>query len=282
MNARSAPAGRERSTDPPESQTPIREGEVHVWHGTLEASPDPVTPAEESRARRMGSPRRRREFLVARGALRRVLAGALGIDPLVVPIREGAHGKPHLVPRGPGLPPIGFNLSHSGDRFIVALALGTGSGSRRGADSAAPEPRPARPALLLPGGAARAVAGDPDPMHAFYRVWSRKEAVIKADGRGVSIGLDRFDVSAARAARPPCTPAGMERSRTKRRGGRSARSTRVPATRPPSPSGSPRRDSGHPGRSRPEPPRHPRLNDRSRPPPPPDRRPGRRRPPRAG
>ena len=42
----------------------------------------------------------------------------------------------------------------------------------------------------------RAVAGDPDPMHAFYRVWSRKEAVIKADGRGVSIGLDRFDVSA--------------------------------------------------------------------------------------
>ena len=99
MNARSAPAGRERSTDPPESQTAIREGEVHVWHGTLEASPDAVTPAEESRARRMGSPRRRREFLVARGALRRVLAGALGIDPLVVPLREGPHGKPHLVPR---------------------------------------------------------------------------------------------------------------------------------------------------------------------------------------
>lgn len=195
MNARSAPAGRERSTDPPESQTTIRKGEVHVWHGTLETSPDAVTPAEESRARRMGSPRRRREFLVARGALRRVLAGALGIDPLVVPIREGAHGRPHLAPRCPGLPPIGFNLSHSGERFIVALALGVDPGvdverirARRSLERLARH--------CFSPAERRAVAADPEPMHAFYRVWSRKEAVIKADGRGVSIGLDRFDVSA--------------------------------------------------------------------------------------
>ena len=199
MNARSAPAGRERSTDPPEPQTPIREGEVHVWHGTLEAGPDPVTPAEESRARRMAYPRRRREFLVARGTLRRVLAGALGIDPLVVPIREGAHGKPHLVPRGPSLPPIGFNLSHSGDRFIVALALGLDPG----VDVELIRPRRSLDRLArhcFSPAEQRAVAGDPDPVHAFYRVWSRKEAVIKADGRGVSIGLDRFDVSVGEPA----------------------------------------------------------------------------------
>ena len=67
-----------------------------MWHGTLEANPDPVTPAEESHGRRMRSPRRRREFLVCRGALRRVLAGALGIEPLAVPILAGAHGKPRL------------------------------------------------------------------------------------------------------------------------------------------------------------------------------------------
>ena len=194
MNARSASAGRERSTVPPESQTAIREGEVHVWHGRLEASPDPVTPAEASRARRMGSPRRRREFLVCRGALRRILAGALGIDPLSVPIREGAHGKPNLVPRGPNPPPIGFNLSHSGDRFIVALALGMDPG----VDVELIRPRRSLDLLArhcFSPAEQRAVAGDPDPMHAFYRVWSRKEAVIKADGRGVSIGLDRFDVS---------------------------------------------------------------------------------------
>ena len=199
MNARSAPAGRERSTDPPESQTAIREGEVHVWHGTLEASPDAVTPAEESRARRMGSPRRRREFLVCRAALRRILGGALGVDPLVVPIREGAHGKPQLVPRGPSLPPMGFNLTHSGDRFVVALALGLDPG----VDVELIRPRRSLDLLArhcFSPAERRAVAGDPDPMHAFYRVWSRKEAVIKADGRGVSIGLDRFDVSVGEPA----------------------------------------------------------------------------------
>ena len=197
MNARSAPAGRERSTDPPESQTPIREGEVHVWHGSLEASPDAVTPAEESRALRMRSPRRRREFLVARGALRRILASALGIDPLLLPIREGAHGKPRL--GSDRLLPIGFNVSHSGDRFVVALALGM----EPGVDI---ERIRARRDLV---GLARwsfspaeqeEVVAAPEPMDAFYRVWSRKEAVIKADGRGISIGLDRFDVSAGEPA----------------------------------------------------------------------------------
>ena len=193
MNARSAPAGRERSTVPPESPTAIREGEVHVWHETLEASPDAVTPAEESRARRMGSPHRRREFLVARGALRRILAGALGIDPLAVPVVEGAHGKPSLAP-GTG-PAVGFNVSHSGDRFVVAVAIGMEPGVdieriRARRDLAGLARWSFSPAEQ------EEVAAAPEPMDAFYRVWSRKEAVIKADGRGIAIGLDRFDVNA--------------------------------------------------------------------------------------
>ena len=199
MNAHSVPAGRERSTVLRERQTAIRAGEVHVWHGTLEASPDPLTPAEESRARRMGSPRRRREFRVARGALRCILAGALGLDPLTVPIREGAHGKPHLGPRCPSLPPVRFNLSHSGERFILALSLGMDPG----VDVELIRPRRSLALLArhcFSPAEQRAVAGDPDPMLAFYRVWARKEAVIKADGRGVSIGLDRFDVSAGEPA----------------------------------------------------------------------------------
>ena len=193
MNAQSVSAGRERSIVLREPQTPIREGEVHVWHGTLEASPDAVTPAEESRALRMASPRRRCEFLVARGALRRLLGGALGIDSLAVPIIEGAHGKPRL---GPGrLPPIGFNISHSGDRFVVALALGM----EPGVDIERIRARRDLAGLArwsFSPSEQEEVAAAPEPMDAFYRVWSRKEAVIKADGRGISIGLDRFDVNA--------------------------------------------------------------------------------------
>lgn len=194
MNARSAPTERERSTLPPGPRTPVRDGEVHVWHGSLNAEPGEVSPAEESRARRMRSARRRREFLVCRGALRRILAGALGIEPLAVPILQGAHGKPALAPRG-GLPALGFNVSHSGERFVVAVAAGMEPGV---------DVERIRPRRSLSGLARRffspaeqeELAAAPDPLGAFYRVWTRKEAVIKADGRGVAVGLDRFDVSA--------------------------------------------------------------------------------------
>lgn len=193
MNARSAPAGQERSTVLPEWQTAIRPGEVHVWHGTLETSPDPVSPAEAARARRMRAQRRRREFLVCRGALRRILADLLGIDPRTVPVIEGAHGKPRL--EAAGRTPVGFNVSHSGDRFVVAVAMGM----EPGVDVERIRPRRSVEGLsrrfFSPAERAE-VASAPDPLDAFYRVWTRKEAVIKADGRGVGIGLDRFDVNA--------------------------------------------------------------------------------------
>ena len=205
MNARSAPpcapisapAERERSTLPPEPRAPIRDGirggEVHVWHGSLHAEPGAVSPAEEARARRMGSARRRHEFLVCRGALRRVLGGALGIEPLAVPILEGAHGKPSLAPGR--RPALGFNVSHSGERFVVAAAVGMAPGVdvervRPHRDLSSLARRFFSPAEQEEVAAAR------DPLQAFYRVWTRKEAVIKADGRGVAIGLARFDVNA--------------------------------------------------------------------------------------
>ena len=192
------PAGTQRSTLPPESQTTIRTGEVHVWHGTLGAIPEPVSPAEEARARAMRSAPRRHEFLVCRGALRRILAGVLDVAPLAVPILEGAHGKPRLAsghspPRR--RPAVGFNMSHSGERFVVAVAFGM----EPGVDVERIRPRRSLARLtrrFFSPAEQRAVAFASDPLDAFYRVWARKEAVIKADGRGVSIGLGRFDVTA--------------------------------------------------------------------------------------
>ena len=198
MSTRFESVGTQRSTLPPESQTTIRTGEIHVWHGTLGASPEAVSPAEEARARAMRSARRRHEFLVCRGALRRILAGVLEVAPLAVPILEGAHGKPRLAsghspPRR--LPAVGFNMSHSGERFVVAVAFGM----EPGVDVERIRPRRSLARLtrrFFSPAEQRAVASAPDPLDAFYRVWARKEAVIKADGRGVSIGLDRFDVTA--------------------------------------------------------------------------------------
>ena len=180
------------------SQTVVRDGEIHVWHGTLDLRSDPVSPAEEARAQRMRSARRRREFLICRGGLRRILSEVTGIERLAVPIREGAHGKPHLAGHGPShvdLPPLRFSLTHSGERFIIALALNMDPG----VDVERIRPRRDLARLMrrfFSQSERDAVAEAPDPLLAFYRVWTRKEAIIKADGRGVSLGLDRFDVSA--------------------------------------------------------------------------------------
>ena len=169
-----------------------------MWHGTLGASPQAVSPAEEARARAMRSARRRHEFLVCRDALRRILAGVLDLPPLAVPILEGAHGKPRLVSGQPPprrLPAVGFNMSHSGERFVVAVAFGM----EPGVDVERIRLRRSLARLtrrFFSPAEQRAVVSAPDPLGAFYRVWTRKEAVIKADGRGVSIGLDRFDVTA--------------------------------------------------------------------------------------
>ena len=105
-------------------------------------------------------------------------------------------------------------------------------------------------------------------MHAFYRVWSRKEAVIKADGRGVSIGLDRFDVSAgdppallhARwdGAAPDEAARWSLRSLDAGPGYAAALAVRRPDATVVIRTGA--------VPSRPEPSRHPRLNDPSRPP----------------
>lgn len=172
---------------------------MHVWHGTLDTDPYTVSPAEAARARAMRSERRRREFLACRGALRRILGGVLGIPPPEVPIVIGAHGKPRLAAEGAPAArlarPVEFNVSHSGDRFVVALAFGM----EPGVDVEWIRPRRSLSRLVrrfFSPAEQRAVTASRDPLRAFHRVWARKEAVIKADGRGVSMGLDRFDVSA--------------------------------------------------------------------------------------
>ena len=205
MTAHPLSAGPERTTSRPRASGPaavLGEGEIHVWQGTLDDA-DParseVTPGEAARARSLGSERRRREFLVCRGALRRILADVLGASPLSIPLREGAHGKPALAPhplRPPGRSAIGFNVSHSGDRFVIAVARGL----EPGIDIERIRPRRDLAGLArrrcFSAAEQRALALAPDQVHAFHRIWARKEAVIKADGRGVSVGLDRFDVSA--------------------------------------------------------------------------------------
>ncbi|MDD4931966.1 MAG: 4'-phosphopantetheinyl transferase superfamily protein, partial [Methylacidiphilaceae bacterium] len=113
--------------------------------------------------------------------LRRLLAGYTDLHPDELPLRKNPWGK-LLLPDSFGL---WFNLSHSGDRWIAAVAC-----FPVGIDLEARLPRkdPLRLAwrFLLPEEAGVVAAAPPEAQTtAFLRTWTKKEAFLKGCGMGL-------------------------------------------------------------------------------------------------
>lgn len=105
-------------------------------------------------------------------------------------ILRGEHGKPYA----PDLHGIEFNVSHSGRRALIAIARDQAigidieaQGRRRSVDDIAERffaPAESRALRALPEASRDA---------AFLRLWTGKEAVLKALGEGLSFGLNRVE-----------------------------------------------------------------------------------------
>jgi 4'-phosphopantetheinyl transferase len=137
----------------------------------------------------------RRRFVVGRGRLRQILSRYVALPPEALRFRYGAHGKPALSPARPA--PC-FNLSHSGGLAALAIAgcdVGIDIEKVRPVDGAVAE----RFFSARENAALRGLHGA-DWRDAFYRCWTRKEAVVKALGKGLSLRLASFDVSVAPSA----------------------------------------------------------------------------------
>jgi 4'-phosphopantetheinyl transferase len=157
--------------------------DVHAWAASNHVAA--LDEQERARAERFGRTLLRQRYVGAHAALRVLLADHTGVSPARLELGRrpcprcgGAHGRPFAV----GCP-WSFNLSHSGDVALIAL-----SEAEVGVD--VEQLRPLEDAASL----ARGVAGDdeidhivaePDSTLAFFRMWVRKEAVVKATGEGV-------------------------------------------------------------------------------------------------
>lgn len=151
------------------ARKPPAAGELHVWR---------VEPAEDDR--RAGA----RRALAA--ILAEYLGGAAGTAGRTeVELRVDEDGKPRLAVAPERL---SFNLSHSGDLALVAIAPG---GVEVGVDLERLRPR--RDLLRLaerrlpPADATAVAAASPGPEReaAFYAAWTRHEARVKCVGRGL-------------------------------------------------------------------------------------------------
>ena len=185
----------------------LGEGTVHVWRVQLDSN-DPerhvsvLSGSERERAAEFRFTSDRDRFVIAHAALRNLLSEYLGTSPDTISFEVGQHGKPAVYrPNQVAWPH--FSLSHSVDLALIAV---TGAGATgvdiervRSLDyiddiAAAYFAPTERDTLQHYEG--------PDRVRAFYTCWTRKEAVLKALGLGLSAGLDGFAVS----IRPEETP----------------------------------------------------------------------------
>lgn len=176
---------------------------VRVWRIVLDALHSPgavavseLSEAERARAARFATDALRNRWLHGHVATRRILARALGVAPSSIVYGAESAGKPFVAtPAGRGLE---FNFSDSGE--LALLAVG-----RHGALGVDVEVH--RPLSDLEGIAERFFAPaeqtalfalrESEREAAFYRLWTRKEAYIKALGTGLGHPLSRFVMTLA-------------------------------------------------------------------------------------
>ena len=179
---------------------------LQLFPGVVEDHRQLLSADELARADRFQSADDRRRFIVSRAALRSRLGLLLDADPATLSFDYGQHGKPALAApfSDSGLQ---FNVSHSGELALIAAARGASIG----VDIELPRSLTDRDALVRRYfSRAENIAYFSTPaaeqQQAFFNCWTRKEALIKALGRGLSYPLRNFDVSVS-----PAMPANLLR-----------------------------------------------------------------------
>jgi 4'-phosphopantetheinyl transferase len=167
----------------------LASGEIQIWHASLAQEAAQVTEfslllsADElQRAARFIAKEHQRRFTV--------LGRYLTCDPREIQFLYTEHGKPFLADTN-----LRFNISHSDDMAVYAFTRANDIG----VDIERVE------AIFKADVAKRffsnneyeiltALFGE-EQQRGFYRVWARKEALIKGIGEGLRIPLDSFSVN---------------------------------------------------------------------------------------
>jgi 4'-phosphopantetheinyl transferase len=149
---------------------------------------------ERVRGQSFVCPQARRQFILCRASLRALISRRLRCCPLDIEISAGQRGKPSPIVRGHRVP-FEFSVSHSENHGLIALS----TGGAVGIDVEEMRPRQAfssiaRSVFTVDEQSWLAQVPAEDTMGRFYRIWTLKEAVVKAIGMGLSFGLESFSI----------------------------------------------------------------------------------------
>jgi 4'-phosphopantetheinyl transferase len=180
---------------------PLEFGEVQIWRINLtdianppQGNPSFLSATEQATADRRRIGRTRDHFTIGRTCLKILLGNALGIDPAQIILEQGTHGKPEI-PAHSGSS-LQFNVAHSKDTILIALSRQNSVGVDVEYIDQATDIMEVAHANFTENetDALAAIADLNARRHAFYSCWTRKEAIVKADGRGLLLPLISFDV----------------------------------------------------------------------------------------
>lgn len=178
----------------------LNDDEIDVWLAPLDAEDadeaERVLSADErERAARFRFASDRQHFVAARARLRIILGKYLQIEPRRIAFDYNKYGKPALGAEAQSN--IKFNVSHSGDLALFAFARGREIGvdiERVNADFA--DEAMARECLTRREiERFRALFGI-ERERFFFDCWTRKEALVKACGEGLSLAANRIETNA--------------------------------------------------------------------------------------
>ena len=171
---------------------------VDVWYGDIlldeadERYWSVLNEQERVKAQSFKRQDLQRKYIKTRAVLKLVLAGYLPVDAQQLSIATATYGKPYIRTQSP----VYFNLSHQGNRFAIVVSNIT----EVGIDIEQYRDRKNMSALVgkcFSDQEAKFWLALPNIQQTkmFYWFWVRKEAFVKAVGRGIALGLNQCVVN---------------------------------------------------------------------------------------
>jgi 4'-phosphopantetheinyl transferase len=177
-------------------------GHIDVWRSRIdlpvseiEKYAETLSEQEQERAAKFTFPDKYEEYVVSRGLLRKALAHVLDQEPSSFKFDYTSSMKPYLVKQYNDRS-ISFNVSHSHGQALVAISLDRNIGID--IEKIRPDVEYEKLAKRFFSEAehkALMQCAVEDRVAAFFATWTRKEAFVKAVGKGIAFGLSEFDVN---------------------------------------------------------------------------------------
>lgn len=178
------------------SLTLLKAGKIHLWHFNITQSIDweTLSPDEKIRAEQFYFEKDRIAYAFSRATLRCVLSQYIAIEPSTIKLNYTLYGKPFLDP-SQNAQQLHFNVSHTHHCVVYAITKNDEVGVdveyvKKNIDYAAI----AKHFFSSQEYALINQAHPSEKCDIFYRIWTCKEAFIKALGLGLSYTLNDFDV----------------------------------------------------------------------------------------